>query len=58
MEDKDQIIRDLKAEIYDTSKHMQGMNSLLVEVAKILNVSEENIDAETLIKAAKAAMAK
>lgn len=48
MEDKDQIIKDLKAELYDLNKGLNANNALISQVAEIMGVTS----VEGLIEAA------
>lgn len=41
MEDKDQIIKDLKAELYDMGKATQNLSNILSDIAKELQVPEK-----------------
>ena len=41
MNDQDQIIKDLKAELYDMSKQVQYMNSIIAGIVHELGLNEE-----------------
>lgn len=51
MNDKEQELKELKADLYDAGKQMQNMNAILTEVVKRVGLEgEEGVDIQTLLE--------
>lgn len=42
MEDKDQIIKDLKSEVYDANKQVSALNTIIGQLAEMVGAQDIN----------------
>ena len=49
MEDKDAVIKELKAEVYDMSKELTGMRNFIAGMADKLGLQGEDVTLENIV---------